>query len=68
MIAAADQEADVAPLDGEGLRGGRALGLVAALERVDQPTARKAADRLLPGFGAVGRALAEGVPVIVQPS
>ena len=61
MVAAADEEADVPPLDAEGLRGGRALRAVAADERVDQAVAGKTAHRLLPGLGAVGGALAEGV-------
>ena len=72
MAPAADEETDVAPLDAERLRGGRALRAVAVEERVDQAVADKTAHRLLAGLGAVGRTFAEGVagdrPAFVGPS
>ena len=59
VVAAADQEAQELPLDGERGRGELALRAVAAEERVDQPLALEAADRLLAGQRAVGGRLAE---------
>ena len=68
MVAAADEKADVPPLDAERLRGGRALRAVAAQERVDQAVAGKPLTGCWPGSVPWEGPLPKASPVIVQPS
>ncbi len=61
LVAAADQEADVAALDREVRRRERADGVVAVDPAVHQPLALEAGHRLLAGQRAVDRPRAEGL-------
>ncbi len=69
MVAAADEETDVTPLDAERLGGGRALRAVAALEGVDQSVRpAKPLTGCWPGSVPWEGPLPKASPVIVQPS